>query len=320
MKVAFFSEIQFNGKYAQTFSNSRTDVAWQQALNAEHFYIHEIDRIRSHEFDIVIIILPKKAHSLDAIDQNIFDVLHSSGAHVGIMQEGPNWYFQDYDFETNLKYYTLLLQADFILCHNEIDVPYFKGLAGHDKVYIMPSTMKDPSIHSFMEIERKDKAMIGGGFTSWYSGFDSYVVTQRANVEAVMPSMGRRQDGEEKWGIEHLPYMDWLHWIMELNYYKYGVHMMRTFAAGTFAMNCAALGIPCIGYKDLDTQRNLHPALSVDVGDLGKASELLTRLKNDEGFYKENSELAKINFKHSKYEEFNYRNYMLRIFEKVRGE
>ena len=39
--------------------------------------------------------------------------------------------------------------------------------------------------------------------------------------------------------------------------------MMRTHAAGTFALNCSYLGIPCIGYKGLDTQSTLHPDLSL---------------------------------------------------------
>jgi hypothetical protein len=60
---------------------------------------------------------------------------------------------------------------------------------------------------------------------------------------------------------------------------------MRTHAAGTFALNCSYLGIPCVGYKGLDTQRLLHPLLSVNDGDLGKARTLLSKLENDKEFY-----------------------------------
>ena len=60
---------------------------------------------------------------------------------------------------------------------------------------------------------------------------------------------------------------------------------MRTHAAGTFAMNCAYHGIPCIGYKGLDTQQTLHPKLTVEVGDLETAKELAKRLKDSKEFY-----------------------------------
>jgi hypothetical protein len=76
--------------------------------------------------------------------------------------------------------------------------------------------------------------------------------------------------------------------------------MMRTHAAGTFALNCSYLGIPCIGYNGLDTQEILHPNLSVDDGDLVGAKSLLKKLWNDLDFYEENriltQELYKKNY------------------------
>ena len=71
---------------------------------------------------------------------------------------------------------------------------------------------------------------------------------------------------------------------------------MRTHAAGTFALNCAYLGIPCIGYKGLDTQEIYHPDLSVDLGDVNKAKELVVKLKENNYFYNKCSAEAKENY------------------------
>ncbi len=49
--------------------------------------------------------------------------------------------------------------------------------------------------------------------------------------------------------------------------------------------DCSYLGIPCIGYKGLDTQRILHPDLTVEDGDINKARKLLNSLENDKDFY-----------------------------------
>ena len=57
-------------------------------------------------------------------------------------------------------------------------------------------------------------------------------------------------------------------------------------------MNCGFHGIPCIGYKGLDTQEILHPLLSVDMGDLEQAISLGKRLKEDSDFYIECSETS----------------------------
>ena len=126
--------------------------------------------------------------------------------------------------------------------------------------------------------------MIGGNFKSWYGGFDSFMLAKSVTDEIYSPQMGRRQEGEEQLGIQQLPYLEWNQWISELSKRKIGIHMMRTHAAGTFAMNCAYLGIPCIGYEGLDTQRILHPNLTVKDGDLDTARKLIKKLYNDEEF------------------------------------
>ena len=81
-------------------------------------------------------------------------------------------------------------------------------------------------------------------------------------------------------------------WMKELSKHRYAVHLMRTRVAGTFAMNCSYFKIPCIGYKGLDTQTILHPLLSVDIGDIVSAKKLAQRLKKDEQFYVECSNMT----------------------------
>ena len=114
--------------------------------------------------------------------------------------------------------------------------------------------------------------------------------------------MGRAIEGEQELGINQLPYLQWNKWIQALSDCKIGIHMMRTHAAGTFALNCSYLGIPCIGYEGLDTQRILHPNLTVKDGDLNTAKSILNNLWNDLDYYKENSTLTQKLYK-EKYNE-----------------
>ena len=109
--------------------------------------------------------------------------------------------------------------------------------------------------------------------------------------------MGRKIAGEEQMeNLNHLPYMSWIEWITALSQFKYGVHLMRTHAAGTFALNCAYLGIPCIGYEGLDTQMKLHPDCTVEVGDITKAKQIAKKLRKDDKFYLYCSNRAKENY------------------------
>ena len=73
---------------------------------------------------------------------------------------------------------------------------------------------------------------------------------------------------------------------------------MPTIAAGTFSLNCAYFGIPCIGNEKVDTQRLCHPELSIDVDDVDSAVKLAKRLKTDIEFYNHCSNNCNYNYKY----------------------
>lgn len=275
MKIAFFTEMGFQGKIPRDHINMRTEFAWMCALDAVHYPIQQIP---TEKYDLGIIIIPKKLPGID------ISLLKQSCTKLAVMQEGPNWYWQDYTLEQQIWYFNTLLTADIIFTHNESDRKYYRGLTGHPDVRILSSLMIDDAIGTVDIVERSG-VIIGGNFVSWYGGFDSYVIAcEFDNGKVYAPSMGRKQPNEDQI-LTHLPYMQWRDWIHALNKFKYGVHLMRTHAAGTFALNCAYLGIPCIGYKGLDTQEICHEDLSVDIGDIESAQKLAQKLRNDEEFY-----------------------------------
>jgi hypothetical protein len=72
---------------------------------------------------------------------------------------------------------------------------------------------------------------------------------------------------------------------------------MPTIAAGTFSLNCAYFGIPCIGNEKVDTQRLCHPDLCVDVDDIESARKLAVKLRDDTYFYNECSKKSKTLYK-----------------------
>ena len=282
MKIAFFSESNIRGNIPRDFINSRTEYAWMIALSANHWNIDVFSKTKKMPrydvyYDLGIIIIPKNN---PRIDLNIFK---DSCKNIAIMQEGPQWYWQDYTVDQQFSYYNTLLEADWIYCHNKSDVNYYKGLGCKD-VRVMRSLMIPEGIPQ--QEAKEDKVLIGGNFTSWYSGIDSYIIARELEYPIYAPSMGRKQDLEDNIkDITYFPYMTWRDWIKVVGTFKVGIHLMRTYAAGTFAMNLSYHGIPCIGYEGLDTQEILHPYTTVGVGDLVKARKIAKRLKKDEKFY-----------------------------------
>ena len=86
-------------------------------------------------------------------------------------------------------------------------------------------------------------------------------------------------------GVNYLEYNIWTDWMYNLSKYKYAYMMSLGTAAGSFALNCGYLGIPCIGDERADTQKLLFPELSVDIYDIEKGRNLTKKLRDDKDFY-----------------------------------
>jgi|TARA_R110001599_G_scaffold84003_2_gene225861 hypothetical protein len=293
MKIAWFTEGGWSGKVPRNFEGMRNDSAWMCVLDAIHFPINQIPT--NEKFDLGIVTIPKK--NIDVLSKYpLIENLRKCCDKIAYMQEGPHWYFQDYPLDQQIWFYNILMEMDFLYVHNKSDKKYYKGLVNKE-CRLMPTLMIEDLIKNLPQVERNN-IMIGGNFCSWYGGFDSYIVAQELECKTYVPTMGRKIEGEEQMpNLNHLPYMNWAAWIKTLNQFKYGIHLMRTHAAGTFALNCAYLGIPCIGYSGLDTQEICHPDLTVNLGDLENAKRLLTLLEKDKEFYNKCSQIAKTNYK-----------------------
>jgi hypothetical protein len=310
MKIAFLTEMGFEGKIPSNHSNMRTEFAWMHALDAEHRYIHHYREVKG--YDHVFIIFPKGMVHLNAFavrmsnDQNpvsdllrsnFVDTLKENNKKVHFVQEGPHWLWNDYEIYDQVYYYNMIAACDSIFCHNEHDTVYYKGLFQNKPVHAIHTLMIHELIKDIIPT-KENKAIIGGNMARWYGGFESYIVASEFKTDVYAQESHAKRDNEQLvGGIKHLPRMLWDDWMKNLSTYKYAVHLMPTIAAGTFSLNCAYFGIPCIGNREVDTQKLCHSNLAVDVHDVQYAVELARKLREDQNFYEECSYQAKNNYK-----------------------
>lgn len=308
MKIAFLTEMGFVGKIPADHPNMRTEFAWMYALDATHHNIHDYRSISG--YDHVFVIFPKGKTFLsaegsclidnatnpvtDLLDSDIILDLKKSNEQVHYVQEGPHWWYNDYEIADQINFFNMLQHVDSIYAHNESDAIYYRGLCKDKDVKVIPTLMIDTLIKN-IKWEPEEKVIIGGNFARWYGGMESFIVASEFNL----PIHGQTSHAtrKEEWHlVEHLPRVMWNEWIQQLSTFKYAIHLMPTVAAGTFSLNCAYLGIPCIGNKLVDTQRICHPDLSVDVNDLETARNLAIRLRDDDDFYNKCSRIAQQNY------------------------
>ena len=309
-KIAFLTEMGFRGKVPANHPNMRTEFAWMYALDADHFNIHMLEELKGYEH--VFVIFPKGKTFLSSegstlvsgvnpvsqlLREDIVGKIKQQGnINVHYVQEGPHWWYNDYEVVDQIYFFNFLQSCDSIFTHNDSDVYYYKGLFPNKKIRPIGTLMIDTLIKD-IQPTKEDKAIIGGNFARWYGGFESYMIAGNFEVPIWAQTSHAMRDGEDSMdNLNHLPRLMWCEWMKELSTYKYAVHMMPTVAAGTFALNCAYFGIPCIGNADVDTQLLCHPSLSVAVGDLETARELAIQLRDDKEFYNQCSEIAKNNY------------------------
>ena len=298
MKSAFLTEMGFEGQIPPNHPNMRTEFAWMFTLGADHYNIHSYGKVKG--YDVVFIIFPKSTVKLNAVgvemtglvdkDMSIYskpvvEVLKINNKKVCNVQEGPSWFFNDYDLPTQFHFYNQLSECDILFAHNHSDVVFYRGLFNGKKVAVIPSLMIGKNISDPIFV-KEPKTIIGGNFARWYGGFQSYIVASTFNCPIYVPSSHCKRDEEEQVpNLNHLPWVSWIEWIAQLSTFKYAVNLMPTVAAGTFSMNCAYWGIPCIGNKEVDTQNGLFPTISVEVNDVSRAVKWAERLVEDKHFY-----------------------------------
>ena len=160
-------------------------------------------------------------------------------------------------------------------------------MAPNIPVHTIPTLMIEDRLLDAHKIEKQDKTMLGGNCSEWYGGLDSYLVADVYDNKISMPKMRNTDFHDQLPRLSIIPHIEFTDWIYKLSEYKYAVHLMPAITAGTFCLNSAFLGIPCIGYEESDPQRLCQPDLSVELYNIERAKHLANRLKNDEDFYKE---------------------------------
>jgi len=242
---------------------------------------------------------------------------------IAIIQEGPIFDWQTWTMDWQWNYLKLMKKIDLFICNNKDHINYYKEYTKNVCIYKPPIILED--VFDMRKKTISNSVMLNGNFKPWYNAHSSLKIAEsQEKLIIVMQSMGQSQDNEaqyipllvKKQPFVKLPYLPWKEWMRLLSNAKYGINMMTAVACGTFSMNCAALGVACIGNKEFDTQRDLFPELSIASHDIKTGKELLKRLVEDEDFYNK-----QIKYAQKKVEEYDVdviKKEMLKEFEKVK--
>ena len=316
--ILFVSELGHKGKVSRDYKHMRTEFAQMCALQTDHCPIYEMaGHYHQGKYDHVVLLISKTPQLREfLLNFDIVEKAKELGNKVWFMQEATCWIHQTMKLPHQIIHYNILNSVDGILSENTTDYKYYKGIAPNVPVHTIPTLIIEDELINARKIEKQDKTMIGGNCSDWYGGFDSYLVADTYGNKIDMPKMRNTDFHDQLPRLSVLPHVQFHDWIYKLAEYKYAVHLMPSITAGTFCLNAAFLGIPCIGYKESDPQRLCQPDLSIDLYDMESAMKLAKQLKNDKEFYDECSKKAIENYnKH--YNEKVFLKYMEKVFNGI---
>jgi len=296
-KILFLSELGHTDKVPRDYRHMRTEFAQMCALQSDHLPIYQINEFSGNGYDHVVLLISKTPQLREFL--LTFDIVEKSrqfGEKVWFMQEATSWIHQTMKLPHQVTHVNILNSVDGILSENYTDYKYYRGVAPNTPVHTIPTLMIEDYLLDARKIEKQDKTMVGGNCSDWYGGFDSYLVADVYDNPVDMPKMRNTDFHDQLPRLSVLPHIEFIDWIYKLAEYKYTVHLMPAITAGTFCLNSAFLGIPCIGYEESDPQRLCQPDLSVGLYDIEKAVSLAKELKDNKDFYNECSKRAIENY------------------------
>lgn len=291
------SEMGFEGKFSKEYPHMRVFETQIYFLDAQHIPLSNILQSNKVYSGDLWWNIGKGGFDKPYISfvynnfHNTVDLLKERFDNVYIYQDGEIGWWNQVDMKLQVWWYNQLNTADKIFVPNETDVNFYRGLFPNTRLGVMRSVMTDEGLDKSKFLNKEDRAILVGPCTYEYNGFPQVLLAQKLAMPIDIPPMGEDRMPDDSWdmasniGVNYLKHMTWTDWMYNLSRYSYGFMLMNATAAGSFALNCAYHGIPCIGDKKADTQRILFPDLSVDTYEIGTASILLDKLRTDKSFY-----------------------------------
>jgi hypothetical protein len=306
MNSVFLTELTvagepITGKLNPKDPNNRTVESWILAMDCVNLPIYNVlEETTEYDLDAYVVI-PKGVDQTKFLISKYPDLmqnLKSKFNNIFVIQEGEIGYYSRRSVTEQVWWYSQLYYCDRLYVHNQHDTRYFKGLFPSLDIRVIRTMMSDAAIDKTKLLPKEERAILCGPMTYDYLGFNQAIIAQELGCPIDIPPMGQDRmpkdsyDMAEASGVNYLDYAIWTDWMYNLSKYKYAYMMGAGTAAGSFALNCAYAGVPCIGDNRADTQLLLYPELAVDIYDLQRARELTIKLRDDKNFYSDTVKYA----------------------------
>lgn len=244
------------------------------------------------EFDLVMVAVR------DALIDVGIKIKRHSTARVFAFLDGEMEHFTSLPGDQQVKLIELLNMADAVGVTHEYDIPIITALTARPVGLVgVPFPLKRVREELCPPVEKKRVIHVGCGTGKSFNR--NGIVNIAALAEIGMPGV------VDVWSQEDIEYIcqmkkympipplyfsctpAWEDYIANLNYSMMGLHLDYRQIWGRFALDCAAVRMPCIAPDNFYSQKTLFPRLCIDYQDIDGAVKLAKELMKNNSFYEE---------------------------------
>lgn len=245
-----------------------------------------------NDFDLVMV----------AVRQEIIEVgikiKRQSTARVFVFLDGEMEHFTSMPGAQQVKFIELLNIADAVGVTHEYDVPIIKALTTRPVGMVgVPFPLKTVREELCPPVEKKQVVHVGCGTGKSFNrnGIVNIAALSEIGLPGVIDVWIREDIEYVRLMKKYMPIPPvdfsytprWEDYISRLNYSYLGLHLDYRQIWGRFALDCAAVRMPCIAPDNFYTQKTLFPRLCVNSQDIEGAVKLAKELLKNNGFYEE---------------------------------
>lgn len=221
-----------------------------------------------------------------------------SKARVLVFIDGEMEHFTSLPGDKQVKFIELLNIADAVGVTHEYSIPIIKSLTARPVGMLgVPFPLKRVREELCPPVQKKRTIHVGCGTGKSFNR--NGIVNLAALAEIGLPGV------VDVWGPEDIEYVRqikkyipippicfshtprWEDYIARLNHSVLGLHLDFRQIWGRFALDCAAVRMPCIAPDNFYTQKKLFPRLCVSYQDVEGAVKLAGELLRNNSFYEE---------------------------------
>lgn len=244
------------------------------------------------EFDLVMVAVR------DVLIEVGIKIKKQSTARIFAFLDGEMEHFTSLPGDLQVKLVELLNMADAVGVTHEYDIPIIKALTARPVGLVgVPFPLQRVREELCPPVEKKRHIHVGCGTGKSFNR--NGIVNIAALAEIGLPGV------VDVWSLEDREYVRqikkympippvyfshtprWEDYIAQLNYSIMGLHLDYRQIWGRFALDCAAVRMPCIAPDNFYTQKKLFPRLCVNYQDIDGAVKLAKELLENNSFYEE---------------------------------